>query len=305
MGFKSKGENGGGGSFKTYAGVGSFTAVTANPTAAEEAEIKGSSPKENENVYFSKGNDGIGVLKVNVWMRSVDYGFTVPVRFSVKNQMMVTEKDGVKKLKVIDKFGSTAWVTQDEFKAKAIPLVKDEPAKISAEYRPCYKGEEEIVSFIRTLLNLRKGNEGCLDSVPEIGKDNGASLVAEVREALSLAGDNKIKLVIGTRVYNNSLYMNANARYFLPSWKDDVSYVQGKILQDQQHGFDSGTTYVFTDLAEITAKPTDHNHTAETTDTVDNGGNLFNMPAGNENQAEADPFSQPVTETAENPELPF
>jgi len=173
------------------------------------------------------------------------------------------------------------------------------------------------VSFIRTLLNLRKGNEGCLDSVPEIGKDDGASLVTEVREALLLAGDNKIKLVIGTRVYNNSLYMNANARYFLPSWKDDVSYVQGKILQDQQRGFDSDTTYVFTDLAEITAKPTDHSHTAETTDTVDNGGDLFNtdtvdnggdlfnMPAGNENQAEADPFSQPVTETAEDPEIPF
>lgn len=296
MGFKSKG------SFKVYTGVGTFTAVTANPTAAEEAEIKGTSPKENENVYFSKGNDGIGVLKINIWMRSSDYGFTLPVRFSVKNQMMVTEKDGIKKLKVIDKFGSTALVTQEEFKAKAIPLINNEPAKISADYRPCYKGEEEIVSFIRTLLNLKKGNEGCLDSVPDISKDNGASLVNEVREALTLAGDNKIKLVVGTRVYNNSLYMNANPRYFLPAWKDDVSYVQGKILKEQEKGFDNDTTYVFTGLAEITAKPTDH---SQKTEGKEAGDDLFSMPAGGENTAEADPFSQPVTAETEDPELPF
>lgn len=302
MGFKSKGENGGGGSFKVYAGVGTFTAVTANPTAAEEAEIKGTTPKENENVYFSKGNDGIGAIKINIWMRSSDYGFTIPVRFSVKNQMMVTEKNGVKKLKVIDKFGSTAWVTQEEFKAKTIPLINDEPAKISTDYRPCYKGEEEIVSFIRMLLNLKKGKEGCLDSVPEIGKDNGASLVNEVREALALAGDNRIKLVVGTRVYNNSLYMNANSRYFLPAWKNDVSYVQGKILKEQEKGFDNDTTYVFTDLAEITAKPTDHSQKAEEKQAE---GDLFSMPAGGENTAEADPFSQPATEEAEDPELPF
>lgn len=300
MGFKK--EEVGKGSFKVYSGVGPFTAVAANPTAAEEAEIKGTSPKENENVYFSKGNDGIGILKINIWMRSVDYGFTIPVRFSVKNQMMVTEKDGIKKFKVIDKFGATAWVTQEEFKAKAIPLINDEPAKISADYRPCYKGEEEIVSFIRMLLNLKKGKEGCLDLVPEIGKDNGASLVNEVREALSLAGDNKIKLVVGTRVYNNSLYMNANARYFLPAWKNDVSYVQGKILKEQEKGFDNDTTYVFTDLAEITAKPTDHSQKAEGKEA---GGDLFSMSAGGENTAESDPFSQPVTEETEDPELPF
>lgn len=302
MGFKVKGENGGGGPFKVYAGVGLFTAVMANPTAAEEAEIKGTTPKEDENVYFSKGNDGIAVMKVNVWMRSSDYGFTVPVKFSVKNQMMVTEKDGVKKLKVIDKFGSTAWVTQDEFKAKAIPLVKGAPAKISADYRPCYKGEEEIVSFIRTLLNLKKGVEGCLDSVPEIGKDNGASLVSEVREALALAGDNGIKLCVGTRLYNNSLYMNANPRYFIPAWKDDVSYVQGRILQEQQKGFDKDTMYVFTDLAEITAKPTDH---SQKTGTEKDSGDLFNMQTEAGQTEETDPFSQPVTENAEDPELPF
>jgi hypothetical protein len=59
------------------------------------------------------------------------------------------------KVQVIDKYGRTAWVTTEQFKNKQIPMYSNgKPANIDADYRMCYRGEEQLMDFIKKFMNV-------------------------------------------------------------------------------------------------------------------------------------------------------
>jgi hypothetical protein len=58
-------------------------------------------------------------------------------------------------VQVIDKYGRTAWVTTEQFKNKQIPMYANgKPANIDADYRMCYRGEEQLMDFIKKFMNV-------------------------------------------------------------------------------------------------------------------------------------------------------
>ena len=65
-----------------------------------------------------------------------------------------SHKNGITKVKVIDKYGRTGWATQEEVKTHEVPQYANGPANIDKEYHPCLIGEDELVSLIIAYLGL-------------------------------------------------------------------------------------------------------------------------------------------------------
>ena len=146
------------GSFKMYKGMAAFNIVAVNPNKEELSKITGRDI-ENEPEYLTKNDEG------KTQMRVVFYGKTdltnemnngidmlVPISFMLVDEPKVGASSG--KTQIIDKYGRTAWATQEELANKAIPQYSNGPANICADYRPAFSGEEFLVNFLQEWLNI-------------------------------------------------------------------------------------------------------------------------------------------------------
>lgn len=226
---------------KRYIGVAASCILGVNPTKTElekiyEREI------ENDPVYTGTQDSN---------------GTQVPyVRFDFITEVddpKVTEGNGMKsklvfflrkearynrdksKVQVIDKYGRTCWVSVEDAKNYVIPQYSNGPANIDKDYRPAYVGEEDLTNFLRTYL--------CIDNVMEykngtwIMKENPANYecrlenvakyfngdISEVKDAIALMPNNKVKLLYGVRtndegkqyqaIYNQMILRNSSSNY--------------------------------------------------------------------------------------------
>ena len=144
---------------KYYVGIAPVHVIAVNP-GKELLEVVFDTKLENTPDYLSKREIN-GEIIPNVRIdfivktnpeKSEGIELTSKVSFFLL-QKYCTTKDG-KKVKVIDKYGRTAWVTHEEFSSHSIPMYKNGPAHIDKDYRGCYPGEEEVTSFFKTLLGI-------------------------------------------------------------------------------------------------------------------------------------------------------
>lgn len=191
------------------------------------------------------------------------------------------------KVQVIDKYGRTAWVTIEQAKAHEIPVYKNGPANIDKDYRPTYHGEEELTNFIKAYLNIPNvmkyvnntwvivdNPEDCearLDSIDEYFKGN----FKELREAIALQPDNKVKVLFGVRTTDdNKLYQAVYNQMFLKNNITDYSKLDENLQERKAAGAYPTTEFVVGDLKEYNVEATD----------LSNSGTSGDMPfpAGND-----------------------
>lgn len=136
--------------FDKYIGFGLFKVVAVNPSQMEYEELF-KRHLENWKGYVSEDMNGITMARVTFILQQVIEKEDKPLfqaTYFLKRQTRKT-LDGLK-TKVIDKYGNTAWVTDDEFKKQAVPKSKTgKPLSIIPPYRPCCDGEDKLISFIR------------------------------------------------------------------------------------------------------------------------------------------------------------
>ena len=125
------------------------------------------------------------------------------------------------KVQVINDYGDTIWMTSDEFKAKTPPEYAVKQGYITTGMRPAYVGEEELIKFLKTYINIPnsrnyKKDEGwsakvgadleqaiCGFSVDEIKKIANGD-VSPVRNAVKHQPKNQIKLLCGIRTASDN-----------------------------------------------------------------------------------------------------
>jgi len=183
------------------------------------------------------------------------------------------------KAKVIDKYGNTAWATREEIKAKEIPVYANgKKAIIDQNYRPCHRGEEELIKFIKTYLRVtpyqykdRKTGQFVLSKNPgECAFEHWKMLAAgdgkELQEALDLNPDGLIRVILGVRTTDdNKTYQTFIPAEFLsygstPVQKDGkriYTYAQHIIDNWQKDGRNSNETYSAEPVKEYNPKPSD------------------------------------------------
>lgn len=263
------------GAFKLYQGIAALNIIAVNPNKQwikdnlgremeEEPEYKGTDDKGNNfvRVVFyartnpeSKVNNGIDV--------------TVPINFTITNSMRIGVNSG--KIQIIDKYGRTAWGTEEEVKAGTIPQYSNGPANISTGYRPAYQGEEYLVGFLTQWLNIPgpaiyKDGKWVMREDPsdsEVSLDMKAILAGNMKELvdlINLAKDFVVKGCLGVRTNEEGRqYQSVYNRLFVKNAVTNYSKLDADIKSTQENGAQTTTEYDVKPLHEYTVESTDFN----------------------------------------------
>lgn len=236
MAIKANASSQGGGGFKQYVGVGSFRVLGVNPTKEELSKFYGRD-MQNEPEYLTEKQDEEGkpykqmrftfmvqaddptiinpenkqTLKTNA---ALTEPFKTTVTFFVDSRYMYNRDKT--KIQVVDKYARTAWCTIEQAKNRQIPVYANGPAKLDKDYRPMYRGEEQLTSFILNYLNVTpietynkntgewitnphpEDCEGRLADVQKFFKGD----ISEIKEYCKMIPTNCIKLLVGVRTDN-------------------------------------------------------------------------------------------------------
>lgn len=256
-----------GSEFKKYVGVASFTVHGVNPSKDELEKFYGREIQD-EPVYLvdkvdeNDNNKPYKQLRVSFLIEAqpadlldasekeaiitnagLDTTLKTTINFFIDSRYAFNSDKS--KVQVIDKYGRTAWVTVEQAKNHQIPVYKNGPARIDADYRPCYKREEKLTQFILNYLNVTpidtwnkntatwmtnphpEDCEGRLDKI----KNYFAGDISELVEYCGLMPTNRIKLCLGVRtdddgkqyltVYTGLTLRNGTKSY--TALKDDIS----------------------------------------------------------------------------------
>lgn len=284
---------GAGNGFKRYVGVASVKVLAVNPTKDEWNKITGGN-MQNEPEYTSVNNEGIKQARIvllvqpdkNKTIGGIDT--VIPVTFWFRRLPIQGSQSG--KYQIIDKYGRTAWATQEDIDAKRIPEYSNGPANIDADYRRIVSGEEAFTNFLKAHLNIpalsyrdKKGNivnhpnpsecEARLDNIMKIFDGD----FKEIKKILNYQKDNYSKMLFGVKTTEDGReFQDVFMHCFLTNGNTNHTRF-AKMLADLQkggsHTYDNtyfGDTnangeLIVLDLAERVVTPTTFTESSEVT----------------------------------------
>lgn len=139
-------------SFKRYVGIGNVNVVAVNPTKAELAKL--GREVEEEPQYVSE-KDGVKTVRITLYVRPMEFedkDELLIVNFFIKNQRFASKTKGT--FQVIDSYGRTAWVTDEQLGNHEIPVYSSGTANIASNYRPSFIGEDTLTQFVKAYLGI-------------------------------------------------------------------------------------------------------------------------------------------------------
>ena len=285
---------------KRYRGVGAVGVVALNPTREESNKIFNSTQNTEEIKYLgegtvkdAKGQDvKVPQIRLNFILKTdpaiaCNSGIEtlIPVSIFLNKAYSYSNKDNVLKVQVIDKYGRTAWVTQEQMKNGEIPeyTIKNGEragqtmkAALSAGYRPCYVGEEDLVKFIIALLNIPRPDvwdaekkqffmktdpkelaesECMLDNI----KDYFTGNISELKKILTFQPNNRFKLCFGVRTASNGTqYQCAYTRMPMKLAVTSLKQLEKALQEDKAAGRHPSEEYFVGNLEEVKLGATDY-----------------------------------------------
>lgn len=271
--------------FKLYVGVAPVQVLAVNPNKAELEKIYGRT-FDNDPEYVSEVtvddnkvlNARIDFIIKTVAEKCNGIDYISKMSFFIRKEYKYNRDKT--KVQVIDKYGRTAWVTVEQAKNHEVPMYSNGPANIDKNYRPCYVGEEELTSFIKTYLrvpnvmkyveNKRTGQkewimvdnpedcEAILENIEKYFKGD----FSEVKDAIALRPINKVKVLFGVKTTNeNKQYQSVLTQMVLSHNTSDYSKLDAFIKERKNNGafsnieFTTGTT--IEDFKEYKVEATD------------------------------------------------
>lgn len=291
---------------KRYTGVGSIFVVGVNPSKSELEKLYDRELDKDPEYITEK--DGVVSARIEFIIKTdsaakcnngIELTTKLPVFISKEYRF---NKDKTK-VQVIDKYGRTAWVTKEQAKNHEIPVYGNgKPANIDKDYRPAYVGEEIVTNFLKLFLGIpnvekwakneetgRREVVGLVDNPQDCEcrlehiEDYFKGKFNEMRDAVNLMPNNKIKVLFGVRTTDDGKqYQDVYTRKFL----SNAVSVYDKLAEDVQSNKDNGaypnTEFVIADLQEYTVQATNFNNNNN-----DNG----DMPFDGEAPAATDWFN--------------
>ena len=291
---------------KRYTGVGSIFVVGVNPSKSELEKLYDRELDKDPEYITEK--DGVVSARIEFIIKTdsaakcnngIELTTKLPVFISKEYRF---NKDKTK-VQVIDKYGRTAWVTKEQAKNHEIPVYGNgKPANIDKDYRPAYVGEEIVTNFLKLFLGIPNVEKWAKNE--ETGRREVVGLVEnpqdcecrleniedyfkgkfnEIRDAVNLMPNNKIKVLFGVRTTDDGKqYQDVYTRKFL----SNAVSVYDKLAEDVQSNKDNGaypnTEFVIADLQEYTVQATNFNNT---------NNNNGDMPFDEETSASTDWFN--------------
>lgn len=282
MAFSAGKESTEGGEFKRYIGVAPVRVLAVNPTKSEQEKLYNTTLDKDPEYVGNVNINGKDVQNVRISFvvktdkEKCGIDMTTNVTFFLQNAPRMGSQSG--KYQIIDKYGRTAWATEEDIKAKQIPVYSNgKSANIDADYRQAYVGEEELTNFIKNYLNIPNVQkyvdgewklvdnpsecEARLDKIADYFKGN----FAELKSIISLQPNNKIKVMFGVRTSEDGKeYQAVYTRMTLKNGVSDYSRLDKDLQEAKQNGAYSTTEFSVCPIKEykIEATPVDDLPTA-------------------------------------------
>ena len=279
--------------FKKYVGVGSSFVVAVNPTK-----------KELEGIY------GHEIANDPEYVVDTDNGKEARIVFIVKtdpetcngvemiNRAMFTLRNAPAynqdqtKVQVIDKFGNVTWANAEDAKAGKPILTKNgNPAKIAPDYRIACVGEADLIGFLKPYLCvgdafnyvngtwiLKEDTKDFVFGLEHI-KDYFKGDFSEIKEAIALQPNNKVKLLYGVRTTDEGKQYQAIAtRNGMILSNSAGSKALARLEKDLANAKDNGsyasTEFTVQELTEYNVQATNLNAAPVETGTASGSGDM-------------------------------
>ena len=270
-------------SFKRYVGLGSTYVKGVQPTKKEIDEFFGfESQAEPEYVKDTDNGKEVHITFLLQTDPEANNGIELKSRAMFTLRLAPAYNRDQTKVQVIDQYGNYTWANTEDAKAgKALVGANGNPQKIDTKYRMACVGECDLVAFLKKYLCvadafnyvngqwIKKDNANeCVFGLENI-KDYFKGDFKELKDALSLQPNNKIKLLYGVRttdegkqyqavctrgelILSNSA--NANA----------VTRLEKDLVNAKQNGAYQNIDYRVCELQEWTVEPTNLEKPADT-----------------------------------------
>ena len=280
--------------FKRYVGVGSSFVVAVNPTKKELEEIYGREmANEPEYVVDTDNGKEARISFVVKTDPNVCNGIEIINRamFTLRNAPAYNRDQT--KVQVIDKYGNTTWADTEVAKAKGKVLTANgNDAKIAPDYRMACVGEADLIEFLKPYLgvgdafNYVNGSwvlkEGSLDDYLfglEHIKDYFTGDFSEIKEALALQPNNKVKLLYGVRTADDGKQYQAVVTrhgFVLPNYAGSRAFerLEKELARAKESGSFASTELKVQELAEYNVTPTDLSNAPAETGTDSGSGDM-------------------------------
>lgn len=269
-----------GAGYSKYVGLASCKVLAVNPDAKKLEEIYG---REIPVPDYSGEKDGVKWARVDVILNTdpdANNGIDTIAKatFFLRNEPAIN-REGTRQ-QVIDVYGNTTYGDIDDVKEKKPLLTSNgNPAKIGPVYRPTYNGEADLVAFLKAFLVVPdaftfpngkwelgpKADEGKfgLDNIKDYFNGN----VKEVKDAIALQPNNKVKMLFGVRTNpdDNKQYQDVCTRgdLILPNYSNALDRLEKRLTDAKANGSFPNTEYKVCVLQEYKVEASDLDKAAE------------------------------------------
>ena len=280
--------------FKRYIGVGSTFVKGVQPTKKELSEFFGYDAQEPEYVRDGENGKEVNITFLLQTDPETNNGIELKSRAMFTLRATPAYNKDQTKVQVIDKYGNYTWA--DAETAKAGTTLSENMAVDQKNYRMAAVGECDLVAFLKKFLgvpNSLKYTNGVWTLVDnaedglfglEHIKDYFKGDFKELKEALALQPNNKIKLLYGVRTTDEGKQYQAvctRGEMILRNnaGTNAIAKLEKDLVASKNAGSFSNIDYRVQELQEWDVKPTNLEKSAYTTGdmpfdapSADNGG---------------------------------
>lgn len=184
-----------------YTGVDLFKVVAINPSMIQLIGLGFDPMKEPEYLGVDKNDDSY--TRIDIWLQGTKHERPIKFTTFLGNTHRIN-KDG-DKCEYINGYGVTAWGSED-----SLP-----DAKWFKHHRPrkAYRGEAQLMTFIRAWLNVGKEDEVFIEDWENIFRGN----VKELQDLVTQFADNKVNCMLVVRESaDGKNYQDVYPNFFRP-----------------------------------------------------------------------------------------
>lgn len=262
--------------FKRYIGVGASKILAVNPKKQQLDELLGYESQSEPEYY---GTDGDSKFARITFIVATDpdqnNGIDIKNRltFTLHNKPAYNRDET--KVQVIDAYGNSTWALKEDAEAgKKLLSSNGNPLKIADKYRIACSGEPELVNFLKVYLwvdnafnytngvwTLKQDADNYKFALDDIKKYFTGD-VSEIKDAIALQPNNKVKLLYGVRTSDEGRqYQTIATRLNMvlrnSAGQSALTRLEKELFNIKQNGGFANTEFKVQPLAEYEVTPTD------------------------------------------------
>lgn len=276
--------------FKRYIGVGASKVLAVNPDKKHLDELMGYE-SQNEPEYTGSDDNGDFARVTFVVATDPDQcnGIDIKNRLTFTLHKTPAYNRDQTKVQVIDDYGNSTWALKEDAEAgKKLLSSNGNPLKIADKYRIACSGEPELVNFLKVYLcvddafnytngvwTLKQDADNYKFALDDIKKYFTGD-VSEIKDAIALQPNNKVKLLYGVRTTDEGRqYQTIATRLNMvlrnSAGQSALTRLEKELFNTKQNGGFANTEFKVQPLAEYEVTPTDLSKSQPTDDPLSAG----------------------------------